>query len=256
MPMLGVAAPVRMHWFTVPVTTFLWLGRGRPRTQLLRGELVVEPRAHAGSAEAAADWMKLLRGDPARRRLATLEIEALVLRLGLDGVSLGPPAAPGAPAATRRAGEASARAVEAMCRYLAERYGEAVSVAGCAAAGGLSQAHAMAVFRRSTGLTMLQYLTRLRLAHAQRLLLTSERSVLSIALDAGFGSQARFYAAFRRAFFATTPAALRMGRRACSRRAEFAGAPELLQLEAPSLTKPHPRSGCNQGRPLPWHDRA
>ena len=45
-----------------------------------------------------------------------------------------------------------------------------------------------------------QYLTRLRLAHAQWLLLTSERSVLSIALESGFGSLARFYAAFTREY--------------------------------------------------------
>jgi AraC-like DNA-binding protein len=51
-----------------------------------------------------------------------------------------------------------------------------------------------------------QYLERLRLTHTQRLLLTSDHDVLTIALDAGFGSLARSYVAFKRAFGETPPA--------------------------------------------------
>jgi transcriptional regulator GlxA family with amidase domain len=56
----------------------------------------------------------------------------------------------------------------------------------------------MMLFRRECGLAIWQYLTRLRVSHAQVELLCTDKTVLSIALDAGFGSLARFYAAFQK----------------------------------------------------------
>ncbi|MER3484247.1 MAG: hypothetical protein C4332_14975 [Meiothermus sp.] len=43
---------------------------------------------------------------------------------------------------------------------------------------------------------VLEYLTQHRLAHAQRLLATTDQPVLEIAFEAGFGSSSRFYAVF------------------------------------------------------------
>jgi len=41
-----------------------------------------------------------------------------------------------------------------------------------------------------------EYLTRLRVSHAQRLLITTDLKVLDIAMESGFASVAPFYAAF------------------------------------------------------------
>jgi AraC-like DNA-binding protein len=71
-------------------------------------------------------------------------------------------------------------------------------MAEVAQAVGLHPNYAMSLFRRECGVTIWQYLLRLRLSHAQVLLLTSDKSVLSIALESGFGSLPRFYAAFSR----------------------------------------------------------
>jgi AraC-like DNA-binding protein len=55
----------------------------------------------------------------------------------------------------------------------------------------------MKIFRDRLNISMIEYLTRHRVAHAQRLLLTTDKDILEIALEAGFGSSSRFYAAFK-----------------------------------------------------------
>jgi transcriptional regulator GlxA family with amidase domain len=45
---------------------------------------------------------------------------------------------------------------------------------------------------------ILDYLTQYRVAHAQRLLVTTDLPVLEIALACGFNSLSRFYAAFKK----------------------------------------------------------
>ncbi|MBA3685836.1 MAG: helix-turn-helix domain-containing protein [Planctomycetes bacterium] len=99
-----------------------------------------------------------------------------------------------------------------MAGWLATHYRDDVDISACAAAVGLHPGYAMTAFRRACGTTIRQYLERLRLAHAQRLLVLSDDDVLGIALAAGFGSLARFYVAFRRAH-GTTPAAWRRAQR-------------------------------------------
>ena len=217
---LGCDGACDLIWFTVPLATFIAWDDAGLAARLLAGEIVCDPKARPGSDSTARDCLAMLAGDARRKRIAALELEAVALRLALDGRSLVPGSddrrrmknirsaggrkkrAPGKP------GAGGPAAVETMCAWLAAHYREEIAVAACARAAGLHPTYAMTIFRKTCGLTIWHYLTRLRLAHAQRLLLTTDRDVLDIALDAGFGSQARFYVAFRRAF-ATTPAALR-----------------------------------------------
>jgi AraC family transcriptional regulator, melibiose operon regulatory protein len=63
---------------------------------------------------------------------------------------------------------------------------------------GLNPNYAMTVFREGCGLSLWEYVTRLRISHAQRLLLTTDWTMERVALDCGFGSSSRFFAAFRR----------------------------------------------------------
>jgi AraC-like DNA-binding protein len=90
------------------------------------------------------------------------------------------------------------RQVTTMAAFIAARYRDEVSIKDIARAAQLSPNYAMQLFRRECGLSIWQYLTRLRVSHAQVELLCSDKTVLSIALEAGFGSLARFYAAFQK----------------------------------------------------------
>jgi AraC family transcriptional regulator len=73
-----------------------------------------------------------------------------------------------------------------------------VSVAAVAAACRLTPNHFGRCFKRSTGDTPYQYLTRLRLEEAKRLMLTAQRSLAEIALACGFGDQSHFTRTFTR----------------------------------------------------------
>ena len=90
--------------------------------------------------------------------------------------------------------------VEDLASWIGEHYREDLTLAKIGEAVGLHPNYAMTLFRSTCGMSVWRYVTRLRLAHAQRLLATSEKTTLAIALESGFGSLNRFYEAFRREF--------------------------------------------------------
>jgi len=224
---LAVPGACTMAWITVPLDTFLGWATPDLAQRILGGAIIVEPQAQPGAGERAEAWTSALReaASAAERHIVALEVEALVRRLALHGQALpqtgrdhlAAAAAPVVPAGTRPRRSRSAPGqslalVERICRYLAAHYREEIAIADCARAAGVHSHHAMTLFRRTCGTTIHAYLTRLRLAHAQRRLLSSDAAVLAIALEAGFGSQARFYVAFTAAY-GTTPAAFRRSHR-------------------------------------------
>jgi AraC-like DNA-binding protein len=96
------------------------------------------------------------------------------------------------------------RAVEYMTANLAEP----ISLADIASAAGLSRMHFAAQFRVATGLRPHEYLLRRRVERSQELLLRSRQSLVDIALDVGFKTQAHFTTVFAR-FVKETPNAWR-----------------------------------------------
>ena len=87
--------------------------------------------------------------------------------------------------------------VEAMATYIAAHYHEPIGVTQVAGHVGLHPNYAMALFKRVVGLPVAAYITRHRLSHAQAMLLGSDKKVLAVAMDCGFGSLSSFYDAFR-----------------------------------------------------------
>ena len=73
---------------------------------------------------------------------------------------------------------------------------------------GKSHAHLCRVFQQWEHQSPVQYIAGLRLQYAENLLLHSDRSVLDIALDAGYGNLGHFYKSFK-ALFGCTPQAYR-----------------------------------------------
>jgi AraC-like DNA-binding protein/mannose-6-phosphate isomerase-like protein (cupin superfamily) len=62
---------------------------------------------------------------------------------------------------------------------------------------GMSRRRFTQIFREMTGLSWQAYLRDLRLAHAQRLLSSTDRTVLSIAFESGFDDLAHFHRVFK-----------------------------------------------------------
>ncbi len=73
---------------------------------------------------------------------------------------------------------------------------------------GLSWRHMERLFARELGCSPREHYQHLRLEHGRRLLLTTNRPVLDIALGSGFASSSTFTRAFRR-HFGVTPSQLR-----------------------------------------------
>lgn len=96
------------------------------------------------------------------------------------------------------------RHVYNMIRYIWLNYTTDINLKNVANFAGLNKNFAMGVFKKKLGISILQFITRLRLNHAANLLTTSNEQITDIAYQSGFSSVTRFYEVFR-AFFDETP---------------------------------------------------
>ncbi len=93
--------------------------------------------------------------------------------------------------------QADVSAVERIAAYLALHYTQPLTVDQISNAVGLANGYAMTLFRKVFGQTMMENLLDHRLAHAQRLLISTDEQILSIAYESGFGSLSRFNTVFK-----------------------------------------------------------
>jgi transcriptional regulator GlxA family with amidase domain len=118
-----------------------------------------------------------------------LEMEARFHRLAL-----------GTPTASRRnnrpVGAAGAGQIARVTHFIAQHYREPLTIQVIADHARLHPKYLMRVFKKQCGASIWEYLTRLRVSHAQRLLITTDLKVLDVAMESGFASVAPFYAAF------------------------------------------------------------
>lgn len=189
-------------WLTLPLP---WLLRGTHTReiagQLLRGE-VIRWTAGVHAESVFEQWRKDFSGsDPRLKAVAKSEIESYFSRLAISRE-----------AQRSRKLSTGDGPIDRVLAFLAERYPEQLTVADIAGAARLHPKYLLVLFRRTCRMTLWEYVVRLRLAHAQRLLLTTDRKVTDIAFDAGFNSLSAFYQAFRKYVPAGTPAAFRAGR--------------------------------------------
>lgn len=147
-----------------------------------------------------ASWEQELQ-DPANDAAAIpvlLEIEALLRRT----LRYRPPrtrADDDSPSATlgRRPGSLIA-SVTAMATFIIEHFREQITIDDIAAAAHLNRTYAATIFSRTLGTTPGRYLTQCRITEAQRLLITTTKTMIDIAHTAGFNSQSSFYDHFTR----------------------------------------------------------
>jgi AraC-like DNA-binding protein len=175
----------------VPLVTLLRWNLGSTFVRkVLGGEVVIDPQSPSWDADLTRRWIADVgSADPALLRSCELEVEARLRRLAAKRQQKSAP---------RAAEHKARRQVEAITGFLAENYRDDISTADIGRAISLHPNYAMTLFRRECGMSIWQYLIRLRLSHAQLMLLTTDKTVLAIALESGFGSLARFYAAFTR----------------------------------------------------------
>jgi AraC family transcriptional regulator len=98
--------------------------------------------------------------------------------------------------------------MQPVLAYASAHLDEDVSLAALARQAGLSAFHLQRIFAAAVGETPKQLTLRLRLGRAAVMLLTSDDSILDVALSCGFQSHEVFIRAFRRRF-GMTPSAYR-----------------------------------------------
>ncbi len=180
-----------IFWLTLPLAQFLsWKLPGALTQEVLGGAIAKERAVIERDTALFTAWTSDLESrDAARTRIVELEIEARLRRLALN---LSP-----TPRTVGHSTPGELGHVEKMAAFMAQNYAEALQTAEIARAAGVHPNYAMNLFKREFGLSLGEFLLRTRLSHAQRLLVTSDRTVLDIAFECGFGSASRFHAAFK-----------------------------------------------------------
>ena len=174
---------------TLPLGEFLAAGISVAAVnRILKGELVIAPSSDASDSLKFAQWEQEYRSkDPVYERAIRLEVQARLLRLTRTMTET---------PERSRCHPALSRADQLAC-YIARHYHEPLTAETIASANGLHPNYAMALFRRAFGTRMTTFITQHRISHAQRLLVTTDDSILEIALAAGFQSLSRFNEAFK-----------------------------------------------------------
>jgi AraC family transcriptional regulator len=92
--------------------------------------------------------------------------------------------------------------------YIESHLQGALTLDDIAAIGGVSRFHMVRAFAAATGLSVMRYVRARRLTEAARALANGAPDILSLALDADYGSHEAFTRAFRD-HFGMTPEAVR-----------------------------------------------
>jgi AraC-like DNA-binding protein len=183
---------------TLPLAWFIQCRLPDPLVQaLLQGELIPEIREERASSDLQmfTHWEEdLLQPGQEMKRAVLLELEARFLRLASSSVASGSRREPQRRLASSRS---ELTKVEQMAGLIAQRYSQPLTVEEIGRRVGLHPNYAMGLFKRSVGVTIIDYVTKHRVSHAQRLLATTDTKIVDVALSSGFASTSRFYAAFR-----------------------------------------------------------
>jgi len=187
----------KMIWATLPLAqVMLWNLPGEFLRQLLGHGISIDPLPHDGDVSMLHQWQRDLEsGNAARRQLVIDEIGVRLQRMAVNVMEVGA-SSHDLPRGDVPSGEALALAGK-MAALVGEKFREPLSVPQIARQVNLHPGYAMTLFRQQTGMTLNLYLTRQRVAHAQRLLVTTALPILDVAAESGFRSVSRFYDAFK-----------------------------------------------------------
>jgi len=136
-------------------------------------------------------WVELLTQQaPLAEEIVRLEMRARILRF-LPLITKRHEWQPG------HAEDSRAPHLQRMLTFIHTHFRQAIDNHAIAGAADLNPRYAVRLFREKTRFSLNQYLTRVRLAEAQRLLLLTDRTTDAVAMESGFRSLSRFYKAFQ-----------------------------------------------------------
>ena len=216
--------PHQMDWRTedtlyagghLPLVHFfrLQLPGDIPR-RLMAGETLVTRATDAADYSNFVRWYDYAKsGDAAKAEHAVSELLLRLERMRFEAYRLVPGAAE-KELATAPFDQQSSRCVLRICDFIADNFLNEIESKDIGAAVGVHPKYAMNVFRRSTGMTLNEYVSLLRLSYAQALLRKEDANVLRVAMESGFGSLSAFNKSFRK-LAGMSPSNFRRGAGSC-----------------------------------------
>lgn len=184
------ATETRLYWGTIPLNHVLRWELSPPFLQaMLSGSLFLDSQPLYDLRFFARWEDDFVAG---QQVLALMEIRALFFRFAQMSA-----AAPSSQTQLPPAAIGDNRANQ-MALFMSQHFDEAITVTDIAGQVGLHPNYAMTVFKATFGLSMIEYLTQQRIAHAQQRLIISDAPITAIALEAGFRTLSHFYMAFKR----------------------------------------------------------
>lgn len=181
-------------WVQLPLAWVLqWKLPRDASSRLLAGEFFQLPY----DPELPERWLRYHNsGEADQRAVLLLELHAMLARVALE-LPPGPAAEAGArnTAATSGGDEHISRVTAFIARHYHE---DELALDDIARVVNLRPHYLTTLFKRHCHVGLWEYVTRLRISHAQRLLVTTDLRVLDVAMESGFSSLAPFYNAFTR----------------------------------------------------------
>lgn len=98
--------------------------------------------------------------------------------------------------------------LKTMMEFIHSHYGQAITLEQVAQSAAIGQRECLRCFRRTIGVSPMQYLLKYRVGEAAGLLRTTALPISEVALQCGFDSPSNFAQAFKR-FYGVTPRAYR-----------------------------------------------
>lgn len=164
--------------------------------KLMGGATMLTSVTDTSDDENFSRWFRYANsGDPQKAENAVEELLLRVERMFLEPYTVISPASQDGKVGD---GESShSISVVRMCDFIAANFLEDIDATDIARSASLHPKYAMNLFRKSTGMTLIKYLTLLRLSRAQAMLINDNDNILHVALESGFGSVSAFNKAFR-----------------------------------------------------------
>lgn len=178
---------VEMIWIYIPLSWFMsWNLPKEFKGEVLQGAFLWDQLPTDGAM--LERWHRDCGKGGELKEISILEIEARLRRMGLKYKRV-------SQKADEVANPLSVK-ISTICNYLSDHLDEEISANEIAKHINLHPNYMMTIFKKELGYSINQYITRLRIAKAQKLLVTTEQKVIQIAYACGFQTMSRFYTAF------------------------------------------------------------
>lgn len=170
---------------------------GDLQSRLMAGQTLVSSATDRADPINFARWHAYVHSaDPMKVSMAVDELLLRLERIRFDDYTMVPGGRPQVDGAD--AEHPASPIVVRICDFIADNFREDIDSAAIAEAADVHPKYAMNVFKKSTGMTLNDYVALMRLSYAQAMLMQDDANVLQVAMESGFGSLSAFNKSFRR----------------------------------------------------------